>query len=228
MSNEKMERAMALVEEQEISRDVDAFCSIKAQIDELNELKKDLQASITKRAKRAFDQGKGKTVVLKGSSGNSLKVTKSETVDVKHPDFLYQIFGAAYDDEVKVKSSYELSKAAKAMLASIYLGEIERITIEDVINTLNTDNTTKALLKGAIRGEDQEKDKKAFIRIAQLDEDDAESYAYFAKEAKAWESFSHYIAINKNEDILEDVLETARQSVTVKQGYRVTAVAASA
>ncbi|MGL4549110.1 hypothetical protein [Eubacterium aggregans] len=98
MSNEKMERAMALVEEQEISWDVDAFFSIKVQIDELTELKKDLQASITKRAKHDFDQGKGKTVVLKGSGENSLKVTRSETVDVKHPDFLYQIFGATYDD----------------------------------------------------------------------------------------------------------------------------------
>ncbi|MGL4549111.1 hypothetical protein [Eubacterium aggregans] len=124
--------------------------------------------------------------------------------------------------------SYELSKTAKAMLASIYLGEIERTTIEDVIDTLNTDKVTKGLLKGSIRGEDQEKDKKAFIRIAQFDEGEAETYAYFAKEAKAWESFSHFIAINKNEDILEDVLETARQSVTVKQSYRVTAVAASA
>lgn len=221
----------AYIEEMQMERalinEVDAFCQVKADADKLNEVKKELQASITKRAAQVFDTDGGKTVVLKGSRGNAVKVTKAETLKVMHPDFLYQIFGAAYDDEVKVKQTYELSKSAKAMLASIYLGEYDRITIEEIIDTLGTDGATKALLMNAIKGEDMEKDKSSWMLIAQLSPAEAETYAYMAKQAKAWESFEHYIKINKNEDLIEAVLDTARQAVRVDQSYRLS-VAASA
>ncbi|MEG2286166.1 MAG: hypothetical protein RSB90_11435 [Eubacterium sp.] len=168
---------------------VNKLVQLKEEIALLNSEKAQYEAAILTEAENDLKDTKIKTIHYEGSDWHRVTVTQSSTVKVIYPSYLPAIFGDAYEDIVKEERVYKLAEPAKRMLSGLYLQEYTKLTIDEVIDSIEIDRMVKDTLKKKIKGAKFETDKKNLMEIAGLDEKNAETYAYFMMEAAVWSNF---------------------------------------
>ncbi len=179
-------------------------------IDELSELAKEkkrlgeryneVEAEILKQGEAELKDSKEKSISYVGSGSNKVTFTKSESLKVVFPSLLKSVFGVLYGDVVEEKTTYTINADGKKLLTNMWLGNYySDISVETVIQSLDTDEKTKKVLFKKIKGKDPEKDKKTFMTVAGIEEKEAEQMAYFVSEAIVWKEFMAIVNANKNE-----------------------------
>lgn len=168
---------------------VDKLVRVKEEIELLNKEKALYEVAILTKAEEDLKNTKVKTVHYEGNSGHRVTATQAASVKVIYPSYLPAIFGNAYGDIVKEEKTYKLADPAKRMLSGLYLQDYTKLTIDEVIDNMELEGIVKAALKKKLKGAKFETDKKNLMTIAKMDEQSAETFAYFIMEAAVWSNF---------------------------------------
>lgn len=187
---------------------VNKLCEIEKQIKDLKQEKVSIEAEILKASEKYLSDTKNKSVKYDGLNGCSVTVTNADNVKVIYPSILKDIFGKCYDDVVTEEKTIKISPYAKRLLSALYKGEFIKFVILDIVNQIADDQRTKYAIMKKCKGKNFEKDTENLMKLAGLDKENAESYAYFIYEAYAYEEFKRLLMTNPNADekkILKDI-----------------------
>lgn len=202
-----------------ISKTVDRMSQIKESMAELK-CEYDLaEAEILKQFSEDIENTKLKKIRYSGVN-SCVDATMADKVSLTYPSVLKTIFGTAYTDMVTEKVTCELKAPAKRMLAAIYNREvIKDMTLSDAIASLPCTEQAKKVLAKKIKGVKFETDCKNLIKIGELNQDDAESYAYFISEIVNWEQFLSLLKINNitSEEMINDIIKDIDSSVVAEK-----------
>lgn len=182
-----------------IAEKIDRLAEIKAETDKLKQEKDCIEAELLKVAEEDLANTKYKSVTYKGEKA-IVKATTAATVKVNSETFLPFIFGKAYSEYCKPKSSVDLTPSAKRIISDIWTGNFIQNTVLDVIQSMNLDSMTEKVIAKKCKGTNYEKDKQNLINFAGMTAEKAEENAYFLYEAAAWQRFSVILEINDIED----------------------------
>lgn len=155
-----------------------------------------------------------------------VEVGRSETVSPVALVLLKQIFGAAYDELVKPKTTLEMSADCKKLLAPMYLGNyIDRPIEEIIISAVPDDIKAQAALRKKLRG-NFKSDRDAFKRLGGLAQKDAEFYAYLSTESVAYSKFLRLLKAGGWSGTVQEAVDIVKTAVVAEEGTKVTVDAA--
>jgi hypothetical protein len=190
----------------------------KKQIDEF-------KAEFQKMALELMKDKKTKQVEFWGTKNAKVVVTTTETLKMVSYNFLLQVIGETLiNDFVKVDIQHKLSDPFKRTLIAIFQGDYGEQFIKDVIAQITDDEQTRKALNKKLRGNNWEKDVQNLKAIAGLNQNDAEHYAWFIKEAKSFGDIVHLLEAAGHERgsaAFQDALENLRHAVIVEEGIKV-------
>lgn len=109
---------------------------------------------------------------------------------------LPEIFGKAYGDLVQEKTVVILTPAAKRLLGGLCQREYSQLTIGAVVDQLTDDPDAQLTLKKKLKGKNPSTDAKHLMRILNVDQQEADLYAYFVQEAAVWQDFQNLLMLN--------------------------------
>lgn len=210
-----------------IAAQADRLATIKGMIEGLNAEKADLEGYFLKLAVEDLENTKYKTVSYSGTDANRIIVTVATSVKVIEPFIkdLKSFFGSSFTSQVIERLEYKLAADPARMVAGLLTGQIMELTVADVIKQIPGDPVTHKALTKKVKGLDFHKDMKNIMAIAGLSEQDATMYAYFAKEAYAYERFQEHKACELIQD--EEVgryMELLKRAVIVDETPKVKVV----
>lgn len=155
------------------------------------------------------------------SDAGKVEVGRSEKVIPISLTMLQPVFGAAFEDLVKEKTSLDMTAPCKKILADIALGNYIDTPLEEIILQVSQDPKTAETLRKRIRG-NFKRDKAALISVAGMSEQDAEYYAYMAAEAVAYERFAQLLEAGGYTGTFAAARDIVRAAVIVEEGVKVT------
>lgn len=175
---------------------IDRLSEIKKQMTELKAESDRLEGEIILECREELENTKYKTLTKHTDNGSTATVTLAETLKIVYPSILKSIFGAAFDDLVKVETKYIISAAGKRMLAGIWTGRYIRQSLDGAVKQLPVDEKTRQKLAKKLKGAKFDTDKKNLINLGGLSEQDASEYAYLIAEAAIWQQFETLLRLN--------------------------------
>lgn len=175
---------------------IDRLSEIKKQMTELKAESDRLEGEIILECREELENTKYKTLTKHTDNGSTATVTLAETLKIVYPSILKSIFGAAFDDLVKVETKYTISAAGKRMLAGIWTGRYIRQSLDGAVKQLPVDEKTRQKLAKKLKGAKFDTDKKNLINLGGLSEQDASEYAYLIAEAAIWQQFETLLRLN--------------------------------
>lgn len=187
-----------------IVQKIDRLAEIKAEQEKLKQEQNIIEAELLKTAEGDLANTKYKSIVYNGAKAK-LTASTAESVKVTYEAFLPFIFGKAYGELCKTKSSVELTAPAKRLIAGMWKGEYIRSTVAEVIKSMELDSKTEKLVAKKCKGVNFEKDKKNLIAFAGMSEEQANENAYLLMEAAIWQQFTVLLELN---GISKDVGDT--------------------
>lgn len=182
-----------------IAEKIDRLAEIKEEQEKLKHEQNILEADLLKVAEGDLANTKYKSVTYSGNTAK-LRAVTSESVKVTYEAFLPFVFGKAYNELCKTKSSVELTAPAKRLIAGLWKGNFIRSTVAEVIRSMELDDKTEKLISKKCKGVNYEKDKQNLIDIAAMTTEQAEENAYLLAEADVWQQFSVLLELNGIDD----------------------------
>lgn len=167
---------------------------IKAQIAELTERKKELEAYFLERGSEDVLDTKYKSrTYADEDSQAAVTYTEAQSLEIAAPNFLESslgndVFKDIFNEEIKREIKPQ-SKEIERMLIGIFTGDYVKSTPGEVIAQLPCDDKAKAALAKKLKGAKFETDRDNLIKIGGLSEKDASDYAYMYAEAVVWQTF---------------------------------------
>lgn len=178
---------------EDIIAKVRELSEVKAQIEQLNDRKKALEAYFLERGGVDVTDTKYKSATYSDPCGHAaVTYTEAESLTINSPNFLKTALGAIFPDvfdevvETKVKPK---SKDIERMLIGMFTGNFTKATPAEVIEQLPCDDKAKAALTKKLKGAKFETDRDNLMKIGGLSEQDASDYAYLYAEAAVWQTF---------------------------------------
>ncbi len=158
-------------------------------IERLTEEKKKIEAQLLTDGADELKDTKMKSTDFIDEVGNKVTYTEAATLTIISPQYLKQLFGAAYKDIITetVETKYKVSKKLyERMLTALYLNDYTRITVDDFWKQLPCSDEKKKALRRKIKGNDFAKDKEHLMKIGEFSESDAGDFAYMLADAVIW------------------------------------------
>ena len=201
-----------------IAEKIDRLAEIKAAQDKLKHEQNVIEAELLKIAEEDLANTKYKSITYSGNKAK-LKAVTSESVKVTYEAFLPFVFGNAYNELCKPKSSVELTAPAKRLIAGLWKGNFIRSTVADVIRAMELDKNTEKLVAKKCKGVNYEKDKQNLIDIAGMTEGLAEENAYLLAEAAVWQQFTVLLELNEvsEEAQISELLQKIQAAFVVEE-----------
>lgn len=202
----------------EIASKIDKLANLKDEITALKQKADVIEAELLKVAQEDLANTKYKSVKYEGTDSN-LQATVSESVKITLESLLPQIFGAVYNDMVKVSTKAELTAPAKRLVAGIWQGNfVADTTVEDVISSMHLDDKTSKLVGKKCKGINYQKDVDNLIIIANMTDRQAQEYAYLLMEAAVWQQFKTICDVNKidNREAINEVIKKIQAAFVVE------------
>lgn len=201
-----------------ITQKIDRLAEIKAEQEKLKQEKDVIEAELLKTAEGDLANTKYKSITYSGTKA-TLKAVTAESVKVTYEAFLPFVFGKAYGELCKTKSSVELTAPAKRLIAGIWNGEYIRSTVAEVISSMELDSKTEKLIAKKCKGISFEKDKQNLITVAQMSEEKANENAYLLMESAVWQQFSTLLELNgiTEQDDIDELLQKIQAAFVVEE-----------
>lgn len=201
-------------------RRADEYIALSRRMAEMKNRMEELKGWFEARGLQDLNATKIKTVDYWGGDGK-IEVGRSETVTPVALVALRKIFGTAYDELVKPKSSIEMTAACKQLLGPICAGNYIDTPIADIIAAAAPDEKTREALRRKLRG-NFKTDRAALRNIAGLDDGDADYYAYMAAESVAYDRFRKILTAGGWTGTVKEAIDIAKAAVIVEDGVKVT------
>ena len=197
---------------------IDRLAEIKQQQEQLKHEQNIIEAELLKIAEEDLANTKYKSITYSGDKA-TLKAVTAESVKVTYEAFLPFIFGKAYDELCKTKTSVELTAPAKRLITGLWKGDFIRSTVADVIRAMELDKNTEKLVVKKCKGINYEKDKQNLIDIVGMKPGLAEENAYLLAEAAVWQQFSVLLELNgiDNEARISELLQKIQAAFVVEE-----------
>lgn len=202
----------------EIASKIDKLANLKDEITALKQKADVIEAELLKIAQEDLANTKYKSVKYEGTDSN-LQATVSESVKITLESLLPEIFGAVYNDMVKLSTKAELTAQAKRLVAGIWQGNfVADTTVEDVISSMHLDDKTSKLVGKKCKGINYQKDVDNLIIIANMTDRQAQEYAYLLMEATVWQQFKTICDVNKidSQDKINEVIKKIQAAFVVE------------
>lgn len=202
----------------EIASKIDKLANLKDEITALKQKADVIEAELLKIAQEDLANTKYKSVKYEGTDSN-LQATVSESVKITLESLLPEIFGAVYNDMVKLSTKAELTAQAKRLVAGIWQGNfVADTTVEDVISSMHLDDKTSKLVGKKCKGINYQKDVDNLIIIANMTDRQAQEYAYLLMEAAVWQQFKTICDVNKidSQDKINEVIKKIQAAFVVE------------
>lgn len=204
-------------------RKIDRLKEIREQQKRLKDEADRLEGEIILETKEELENTKYKTLTHSTGNGSSITVTVAESVKMVYPKMLKNIFGAAYEDMVTEERKYNLTAAAKRLLANMWTGRYIKQTLPEAIKQLPVDDQTRKKLEKKLRGIKFDTDRKNLMNIGGMSEKDASEYAYLIMEASTWQQFENLMKLNsrKTEQDVDEIISLINSSMMVDETPKV-------
>lgn len=178
----------------EIIEKVKELSHIKAQIAELTERKKELEAYFLERGSEDVLDTKYKSrTYADEDSQAAVTYTEAQSLEISAPNFLENslgndVFKDIFNEEIK-REIKPKSKEIERMLIGIFTGDYIKSTPGEVIAQLPCDEKARAALAKKLKGAKFETDRDNLMKLGGLSEKDAGDYAYMYAESVVWQTF---------------------------------------
>lgn len=213
-----------MLDKEALSKKIDRMAQLKENISELKSEYDQNEAEVLKQFSEDIENTKLKTIRYEGVNA-AVDATMVDKVTVTYPTILKKIFGDVYKDLVTEKTTYELTTPAKRMLAAIYNREIVRdMSFEQAIDSLPCSEKAKRALTIKIKGAKFDTDKKNLVKIGEIDEENADAYAYFFSEIINWEQFLRLLSVSgiTSEDEINDIMRDIDGAILAEKTPKIT------
>lgn len=177
----------------EITEKIKELSAIKAQIAELTERKKELEAFFLERGNVDVADTKYKSCTYADNESQAaVTYTEAQSLEITAPNYLEKalgesVFGDIFKEEVK-REIKPRDKDIERMLIGIFTGDYIKSTPNEVIAQLPCNDKAKAAIAKKLKGAKFETDRDNLIKIGGLSEKDASDYAYMFAEAVVWQT----------------------------------------
>ncbi len=177
----------------EIIDKVKELSAVKAQIAELNERRKKLEAYFLERGGEDVADTKYKShTYADEESQAAVTYTEAQALEITAPNYLEKALGEnVFKDiftEVVKREIKPKDKDIERMLIGIYTEVFIKSSLKDVIAQLPCDEKAKAALAKKLKGAKFETDRDNLMKIGGLSEADAGDYAFMYAEAVVWQT----------------------------------------
>ena len=197
---------------------VDLLCELTKKYEATKSEIESLQALMIKSAETKLRDTKLKTITFHGTGGNSVTVSTAGTVKPVSYIMIREIFGKLAPDFLKEETKYSLTAEGKEILRIIAEGDYaDPEYLREAVSDLPSD-TVKALMK-KLTGK-YEKDMKAFIKLADLSEEEASDRAYLVQEAMNGEKVLNVLSAAGTKSI-EAIKPKVRSAVILDETVKV-------
>ena len=202
---------------------IDRLSEIKKQMLELKTESDRLEGEIILECREELENTKYKTLTRHTENGSTATVTLAETLKITYPSILKSIFGAAFDDLVKIETKYTISATGKRMLTGIWTGKYIRQSLDEAIKQLPVDEKTRQKLAKKLKGAKFDTDKKSLMNLGGLSEQDASEYAYLIAEAAIWQQFEILLRLNgiTNNNEIDKIINLINTAIIVDETPKV-------
>lgn len=196
---------------------------ITCAIDKLTEQRKKIESQLLTDGADALRDTKMKSTDFTDERGNKVTYTEAASLTILSPQYLKQLFGAAYKDIITetVETKYKVSKKLyERMLTALYLNDYTRITVEDFWVQLPCSDEKKKALRRKIKGNDFAQDKKHLMEIGEFSQSDAGDFAYMLADAVVWSalvSVCRLAGMEPTEANLETIIHSINAAVVVDE-----------
>lgn len=176
-----------------ITEKVRELSKIKAQIAELTERKKALEAYFLERGSEDVLDTKYKSrTYADDNSQAAVTYTEAQSLEIAAPNYLEgslgnDVFKDIFKEEIKREIKPQ-NKEIERMLIGIFTGDYIKSTPNEVIAQLPCDDKAKAAIAKKLKGAKFETDRDNLMKIGGLSEKDASDYAYMFAEAVVWQT----------------------------------------
>lgn len=201
-----------------VAKKIDRLAELREQQAKAKQEADIIEAELLKVAQEDLANTKYKSVKYEGTDSN-LQATVSESVKITLESLLPQIFGAVYNDMVKISTKAELTAPAKRLIAGIWQGNFcMDTTVIDVISSMHLDDKTAKLISKKCKGINYQKDVDNLIIIANMSDQQAQEYAYLLMEAAVWQQFKAICDVNKidSQDEINEVIKKIQAAFVVE------------
>ena len=177
----------------EIIEKVKELSAVKAQIAELTERKKALEAYFLERGSEDVLDTKYKSrTYADEDSQAAVTYTEAQSLEISAPNYLEKalgesVFGDIFKEEVKREIKPQ-NKEIERMLIGVFTGDFIKSTPNEVIAQLPCDDKAKAAIAKKLKGAKFETDRDNLMKLGRLSEKDAGDYAYMFAEAVVWQT----------------------------------------
>lgn len=197
---------------------VDLLCELTKKYEATKSEIESLQALMIKSAEAKLRDTKLKTITFYGTGGNSVTVSTAGTVKPVSYIMIREIFGKLAPDFLKEETKYSLTPEGKEILRIIAEGDYaDPEYLREAVSDLPSE-TVKALMK-KLTGK-YEKDMKAFIKLADLSEEEASDRAYLVQEAMNGEKVLNVLSAAGTKSI-EEIKPKVRSAVILDETVKV-------
>lgn len=201
-----------------IAEKIDRLAEIKSAMENLKTEKDTIEAELLKTAEEDLANTKYKSITYSGTKA-TLKAVTAESVKVTYEAFLPFVFGKAYSELCKTKSTVELTAPAKRLVAGLWQGNYVRSTVADVIKSMSLDPTTEKLVIKKCKGVNFDKDKQNLMTITGMPEMLANENAYLLMEAAVWQQFNTLLELNgiTDQNDIDELLQKIQAAFVVEE-----------
>lgn len=197
---------------------VDLLCELTKKYEATKSEIESLQALMIKSAEAKLRDTKLKTITFHGTGGNNVTVSTAGTVKPVSYIMIREIFGKLAPDFLKEETKYSLTAEGKEILRIIAEGDYaDPEYLREAVSDLPSE-TVKALMK-KLTGK-YEKDMKAFMKLADLSEEEASDRAYLVQEAMNGEKVLNVLSAAGTKSI-EEIKPKVRSAVILDETVKV-------
>lgn len=172
---------------QDIRNLVDEYAKWDRLQKEAKEEVEKIKLALQTEAERMMEDRKIKQVEFWGTGSSKAVVTEAATVKLLYPEMIKKVLGEIYKDAVKEKPvSYEPNEHFKRVISLLSEDTYAGVLPSDVIRQTGVDAATAELLSKKLKGT-WKKDVDTLMKVAGMEQSDAEYYAFCYKDALDFE-----------------------------------------
>lgn len=209
----------------EIIDKVKELSAVKAQIAELNERKKVLEAYFLERGGEDVADTKYKShTYADEESQAAVTYTEAQALEITAPNYLMkslgeQVFKDIFDEKI-IHEIKPKSKDIERMLIGIFTEGYVKATPKEVIAQLPCDEKAKAALAKKLKGSKFETDRDNLMKIGGLSEADVGDYAFMYAEAVVWQTLCRVAEMSgADKDV---IIRSINLGVSVESSTKIT------
>lgn len=209
----------------EIIDKVKELSAVKAQIAELNERKKALEAYFLERGGEDVADTKYKSCTYADEESQAaVTYTEAQALEITAPNYLEKALGEnVFKDiftEVVKREIKPKDKDIERMLIGIYTEGFIKSPPKDVIAQLPCDEKAKAALAKKLKGAKFETDRDNLMKLGGLSEEDAGDYAFMYAEAVVWQTLCRVAEMSGADK--EAIIRSINLGVSVDSSTKIT------